>query len=74
MLPTATVFQNLQTGPIVTELLFIRDHIMYTAMKFDGLFLNNLVYIISQAPPLNNLHVQFLHKNVQLMKLPRVFH
>ena len=46
---------------------------MYTAMKFDRPFLNNLVYIISQTPPLKNLHVQFLHKKVQLMKLPRVF-
>lgn len=46
---------------------------MYIVMKFDRLFLNNLVYITSQAPPLKNLHVQFLHKEVQLMKLPRVF-
>ena len=73
LLSTATIFQSLQTGPIVTEFLFIRDHLVYIAMKFDRLFLNNLVYIISQAPTLKNLHVQFLHKEVQLMKLPRVF-
>lgn len=49
---TATAFQTFQTGPILTELLFIQDHLMNTAVKLDRLFLNNLVYIISQAPPL----------------------
>jgi hypothetical protein len=73
LLSTATIFQTLQTGHIVTELLFIRAHLMYIAMMFDRLFLNNIVYIISQALPPKNLHVQFLHKKVQLMKLPRVF-
>lgn len=55
LLLTATIFQTLQTGPIVTELLFIQDHLMCTAVKFDRLFLNNLVYIISQALPPENL-------------------
>jgi len=74
LLLAATIFQTLQTGTIVTELLFVRDHLILTAIKFDRLFLNNLLYFISQAlPPKKPYMFSSYTKKLQLMKLPRVF-